>query len=95
MTSSLRDALESEHTTSEDSGTRLCPIHSRMDWPTSEIEGAQNRTVPGPSCSHSSTRRSDMSVLPVPQAMIALQRSWSSHAASMAAMASSWCGLGS
>ncbi len=89
MASSRRDALESEHTTSGDSGTRLWAIHSRMDWPTSEMEGAQNRTVPGLSCIQSSTRRSDMSVFPVPHAMTALQRSWSAQACSIWKTASS------
>ena len=39
MTSSLRDAFESEQTTSEDVGTLLWPIRSRTDCPTRGIDG--------------------------------------------------------
>ena len=48
MASSWRDALESEHTTRGDSFTRDWESHSRIDCPTREIEGAQNRTSPLP-----------------------------------------------
>ena len=89
MTSSLRDAFESEQTTSEDMGTRLWPIHSRMDCPTREIDGAQKRIVPAAGPIQSSTRRRDMRVFPVPHAMIALQRSNSAHFSSIAATARS------
>lgn len=87
--------MESEHTTRADRGTRAWDIHSRIDCPTSEMDGAQKSTVPGASPSQSSARRRDMSVLPVPQAMMALHRSWPAKACSMAAMASAWCGRGS
>lgn len=95
MASSRREALESEHTTSGDILTLLWAIHSRMDWPTRAMDGAQNSTVLVPRLSgsrYSSARRSDMRVLPVPHAMIALQRSLSSKARSILETASSWWG---
>ena len=90
MESSRREALESEHTTSGVMGTLACAIHSRMDWPTSEMEGAQKSTAPRPT--YPSASRSDMSVLPVPQAITALHRSWSAKAATMDSTALSWWG---
>ena len=90
-----RDALASEQTTRGLRGMRACAIHSRMDCPTSEMEGAQNSTTPGPPLSHSSVRRSDMSVFPVPHAIMALHRSCSPNSERIPSMAFLWCGKGS
>ena len=62
-------AVASEHTTNGRIGTLHSAVHSLSGCDTSAIEGARNRTaLPGPSCS--SAIRSDINVLPVPQARL-------------------------
>ena len=85
------DAVASEQTTRGRSPTRSWFTHSRMAWLTRAMDGAANRTVP---CrQRPSASRSAMSVLPVPHAMIALQRSNDSSFALMSLTASRWCSL--
>ena len=62
-------AVASEHTTNGRIGTLHSAVHSLSGCDTSAIEGARNRTaLPGPACS--SAIRSDINVLPVPQARL-------------------------
>ena len=62
-------AVASEHTTNGRIGTLHSAVHSLSGCDTSVIEGARNRTaLPGPACS--SAIRSDINVLPVPQARL-------------------------
>ena len=85
----MREALASEQTTRERNGTLAWLVHSLMDWATSAMDGAQNRTSLHPlAAMRASARRSAVRVLPVPQAMMAFARSWSSKEAWMRSIAS-------
>ena len=82
-------------------GTAASYDHSRSDCDSSEMDGTRNSTlVRWPSsrsarsrCSRSATLRL-VKVLPVPQAMISLPRSWPAKPANTAWIASAWCGRG-
>ena len=86
---SVLEAFASEHTTAQRMARLDWFAHSRIVCATSAIEGARKRTVE-PSGKSSSVSRRDVSVLPVPHAMISWPRSLSSKPARHASMASRW-----
>jgi len=84
-------ALRSEQTASGASGTSAAVDHSRRDCESRLIEGTRKSTLP-PAPTTRSASRSEVNVLPVPQAMISLPRSPVVNPASTSATARTWWG---
>ena len=72
-------------------GSLASASHSRKVWPNKAIEGTRNKTKPLPSVSFSAIRK-DVNVLPVPQAIMSLPRSWVLKWSCVWYKAFCWCG---
>jgi hypothetical protein len=90
--------LVSEQTANARNGTSASLVHSRRAWLISEMDGTRNSTDVGcalpalPSVASCSAILSAVNVLPVPQAMISLPRSWVWKPANTSASACFWWG---
>lgn len=91
MTLDRAVAFRSEHTASGASGTSASVAHSGRVCESRLIDETRNSTEP-PAPATFSASRSDVKVLPVPQAMTSLPRSFVSKPARTASTACTWCG---